>query len=107
MPYPYPDRSQGELHAHCDNTAGFAAYEDDACKAAAVGHQVMGHPEDSKVRKPQRSQSMIEFRTLAHIIDGVCVCELCPVDRYRWSTSQSTPTPVTRLHRGMLIGKSL
>ena len=82
MPYPYPpDRSQGELHAHCDNTAGFAAYEDDACKAAQgrpPGHvySCMGHPEDSKVSKPQRSQSMIEFRTLAYIIDGYrrCVC---------------------------------
>lgn len=26
----------GELHAHCDNTAGFAAYEDDACKVQVV-----------------------------------------------------------------------
>lgn len=26
----------GELHAHCDSTAGFAAYEDDACKVQVV-----------------------------------------------------------------------
>lgn len=26
----------GELHAHCDNTAGFAAYEDDSCMVQVV-----------------------------------------------------------------------
>ena len=33
--------SSGELHAHCDNTAGFAAYEDDACKADDGEHRVL------------------------------------------------------------------
>lgn len=112
---PKPRRAACTLRQHCRFCSLWGWCLQGRSGMLRVGHQVnvwglkiarLANPKDPKVWSNSGHKR--------NIIDGVCahsVCvsfvEFCRVDRYRWSTSQSTPTPVTRLHRGMLIGNSL